>query len=379
MKPLHRALMTATFVFLSFATVSAASAQVSFSGDARFRPRLDLDERPENNTDNSDFYYMYRLRLNMTAAIGEGYYVKSRLAHNGIAFYQKGGQGDKPDIFGNPTNNVSRDAARRPSLDMMYMYLGRATSNFGFDIGLIPIPGYSNPLWDLHYYPGLMVDVPFFIWNTDGAFGGRTYYDMGPGRLTIHTLLDQDALDNRETTDGVPVVESNDQYTITAAYSIPVAGLRVEPMLMKTFESETQTFTDGVADPLIERGAPLTLGANLVLPKFSGFTPSATFGYTMNDVASDYDGWLGRAKLAGPLGPGSLLAWVDVASRTDNLDGGDVTTDFLYWWLAYSFPIYAGERGSFTMTPEWRFLNKDGGELMRRRHKLEINFDVTFK
>jgi hypothetical protein len=378
MTALKRMLSLAAFGALFVA--SAATAQVTFNGDARFRPRLDLDNRPESNYDRNDFYYMYRLRLNMTADIGEGYYVKSRLSHNGIAFYQKGGQGDLPDIFGNPVNNVSNEAARRPSLDMMYMYLGRAISNFGFDIGLIPIPGYGNPLWDLHYYPNLMVDVPFFIWNTDGAFGGRTFYDVGPGRLTVHALLDRDRVDAQETTEGVATFESNDQYTLTAAYALPVAGVRVEPMLMKTFPSEQRTFVGGVETDFAEYGAPLTVGANVVFPRFSGITPSATLGYSTNDRVVDYTAWLARAKLAGPLGPGTLLAWVDLASRTDELESGDTSTDFLYWWLAYTIPIYSGERGSFVMTPEWRFMNKDSAdELARRRHKLEINFDVSFR
>ncbi len=379
MNRIQRVLMAATFLFLSVSFVTTASAQVVFSGDARFRPRLDLDERPESNYDRTDFYFMYRMRLNMTAAIGEGYYVKSRLSHNGIGFYQKGGQGEVPDIFGNPNNSVSDESARRPSLDMMYMYIGRATDDFGFDLGLIPVPGFSEPLWDLHYYPNLMVDVPYFIWNNDGGFGGRTYYDVGPGRLTVHALLDHDRVDQQETTDGVTTVDSGDQYTLTAAYSIPMAGLTVQPMILKTFPSDERTFAEGVED-LTEYSAPLTVGANVVLPKVAGFTPSGTVGYTMNDRLVDYTGWLARAKVAGPLGPGSLLWWVDVASRTDELVGGDRTDDFLYSWLAYTIPIYTGERGSFAMTPEWRFFNKDrDDDLARRRSKFEINFDVSFK
>lgn len=377
MTPLTRTLSMVAFSVLFLA--SAASAQVTFNGDARFRPRLDLDERPESDYERRDFYYMYRLRLNITAGIGEGYYVKSRLSHNGIAFYQKGAQGDLPDFFGGP-NPLSDESARRPSLDMMYMYIGRATDDFGFDLGLIPVIGYSNPLWDLHYYPNLMIDVPFFIWNTDGAFGGRTFYDLGPGRLTVHALLDRDRLDRQETTEGTIVAESNDQYTLTGAYALPLGGISIEPMVMKTFAAENRTYVDGVEVGLEEFSAPLTVGANVVLPKLSGLTPSATFGYTTNDHVVDYTGWLGRAKLTGPLGPGSLTAWVDVASRTDELELGDRTDDFLYWWLAYTFPVYSGERGSFGITPEWRFANKErDDELGRRRHKLEINFDVSFR
>lgn len=389
MNPLQRALMTAAFVCLSLSAASAASAQVSFTGDARFRPRLDLDDRTgdlNQGYKTTQTYYMYRLRLDMTAAIGEGYYVKSRLAHNGLAFYQKGGQGELPDIFGNQTNNVSDPSARRPELDLSYLYIGRATDDFGFDLGIIPVTGFSNPLWDLHYYPNLMIDVPYFIWNTDGAFGGRTYYDVGPGRLTVYALLDMEAEETRESAAGETLADRSDQYTLTAAYAVPVGGFRVEPMIMKTVGGQSSTFTGGV-ETTLTYNAPLTIGANVVLPKFSGLTPSATVGYTMNDEGETvnapvaaYTAWLARAKLAGPIGPGSLLAWVDVAQRTDEAPAGDVGNDFLHWWLAYSFPIYSGERGSFSITPEWRFMNTDREEdTLRRRHKIEVNFDIAFR
>jgi hypothetical protein len=383
-------LVSVAAAFLVLLAASAASAQVSFSGDARFRPRLDLDDRledPARGYKTTQFYYMYRLRLNMTAAIGEGYYVKSRLAHNGIAFYQKGGEGKLPDIFGNDANSVSDESAARPELDLSYLYIGRATDDFGFDLGIIPVPGFSNPLWDLHYYPNLMIDVPYFIWNTDGQFGGQAYADLGPGRLRVYGLLDREAEEGREGVDGETLADRNDQYTVSAAYSVPLGAFTVEPTIMKTFSAAARTFDGAGAETRVDYNAPLTLGANLVFPKLGALTPAATFGYTTNDEAptadsptGEYTGWLGRAKLTGPIGPGSLLAWVDLAHRTDELTAGDVENDFLYWWIAYAIPVYEGENGSFRITPEWRYVNADTEDLdMRTRHKLEINFDIAFR
>jgi hypothetical protein len=394
MRALHRLLGVAAFAVLVL--TSSAAAQVSFSGDARFRPRLDLDDRtgdPGRDYESNQFYYMYRLRLNMTAAIGDGYYVKSRLAHHGVAFYQKGGRGNLPDIFGNDANTVSDESAVRPELDLSYIYIGRATDTFGFDLGIIPVPGYSNPLWDLHYYPNLMIDVPYFIFNTDGSFGGKAYVQAGPGRLTVYALLDRETEESRESGDGETLAERDDQYTLSAAYSLPVAeGFTFEPMIVKTIPASSTTYDGGVATTE-DYNAPLTIGANLVFPKFSGLTPSATVGYTTNSEAgtvdspaSEYTGWLGRFKLAGPLGPGSVNAWVDVASRTDELEAADVGNDYLYWWLAYTIPVYSGDHGSFRITPEWRFINIDredvtgGDDLdLRTRHKIEINFDISFR
>ena len=387
MKTLQRTLTAAIFAVLCMTT--AAAAQVTFSGDARFRPRLDLDDRtedPSRQYKSTQTYYMYRLRLNMTGAIGDGFYVKARLAHNGIAFYQKGGAGKLPDIFGNDNNTVSDESAVRPELDLSYMYIGRATDDYGYDMGIIPVPGFSNPLFDLHYYPNLMIDVPYFIWNTDGSFGGKGYVDVGPGRLSGYLLLDREVEESREDQDGETLADRNDQYTFVAAYSIPAGGLTIEPTIMKTFGASYSTFVGGV-ETVVDYNAPLTVGANVTFPQFEGLTPSATFGYTTNSEADtedspvgEYTGWLGRFKLAGPLGPGTLLAWVDLASRTDELTGGDISNDFMYSWLAYTIPIYSGDHGSFRITPEWRFINYDQEDLnMRTRHKLEINFDASFR
>lgn len=386
MKTLQRTLTAAVFAVLCLST--AAAAQVTFSGDARFRPRIDLDDRPESNYKRSQFYVMYRLRLNMTAAIGDGFYVKSRLAHNGIGFYQKGGEGKLPDIFGNDANGVSDESAARPELDLLYMYIGRATDTYGYDLGIVPVPGFSNPLFDLHYYPNLMIDVPYFIWNNDGAFGAKGYVDVGPGRLNVYGLLDRERIESNETQDGTTTIDGGDQYTFVAAYTIPAGGITIEPTIMKTFGAQQTTY-DPVLDveTVVDYNAPFTVGANVTFPKFEGLTPAATFGYTTNSEAdtqdspaSEYTGWLGRFKLSGPLGPGTLLAWVDLASRTDELTAGDVSNDYMYSWLAYSIPIYDGEHGSFRITPEWRFINYDQEDSdMRTRNKLEINFDASFR
>ena len=380
MKMLKRTLTTAIFAVLCMAT--AAAAQVTFSGDARFRPRIDLDDRPGSDYKRTQFYVMYRLRLNMTATIGEGFYVKSRLAHNGIGFYQKGGAGKVPDIFGNDANSVSDESAVRPELDLLYMYIGRATENFGYDMGIIPVPGFSNPLFDLHYYPNLMIDVPYFIWNNDGQFGGKAYVDLGAGRLNVYGLLDRDRIESQEDQNGTTTIDGGDQYTLVAAYTIPAGDITIEPTIMKTFGAQQVAGVDTST-----YNAPLTVGANITFPQFDGLTPSATFGYTTNSEAGtldspggEYTGWLGRVKLSGALGPGTLLAWVDLASRTDELTGGDVSNDYMYSWLAYTIPIYSGDHGSFRITPEWRFINYDRDDNdMRTRHKLEINFDASFR
>jgi hypothetical protein len=369
---------------------SEATAQVTFAGDARFRPRLDLDDRtgdPAVGFEQSRFYYLYRMRLNMTAAIGEGYYARSRLSHNGIAFYSRGAAGELPDVFGNPNNTISEPMSARGSVDFMYLYIGRATPTFGFDLGLIPIPGFSNPLWDLHYYPNLMVDVPYFIWNTDGGFGGQAYRDLGPGRLQLYGLLDRALSDTRSDATGVTTREHDNQSTLVASYSVPVGPVRIMPMVMKTFPAQLR---DGQnLDLTGEYNAPLTIGGQLTAPRIGPLTPTFYAGYTTSNVAGSidrpvaaYTGWLARAHLAGKWGPGHVLVWGDIAGRTDEGVAGAPNVDNSFWhaWLNYRIPVFESDRGNFSIGPQWRIINSAReGELMRRRHKIEIDFDVTFR
>jgi hypothetical protein len=368
------------------------AAQVTFAGDARFRPRLDIDDRtgdPARRIERTRFYYLYRLRLNMAANIGEGYYVKSRLAHNGVGFYQRGGEGKLPDVFGDDDNRISDEGARRPELDLMYMYLGRETERFGFDLGLIPVPGFSEPLWDLHYYPDLLVDVPYFIFSTDGGFGGRAFAEVGPGRLGGYVLLDRALSDVVRDASGATLTDNSDQYTAVLSYAVPVGSVVVEPMLMKSFDASVEERLD---DGTFDRGtfnAPLTVGANVTLPKLGPLTPTATVGYststdaeTLDSPVGEYSAWLVRGKLAGRWGPGDVLTWVDYGERMDQGPEGilDVDTSYLYLWLNYRFPLFESDRGGFYIGPEWRINNifRDG-DIIRQRHKIEINFDATFK
>jgi hypothetical protein len=113
----------------------------------------------------------------------------------------------------------------------------------------------------------------------------------------------------------------------------------------------------------------------------AGYSRSGRTG-TLDAPAPAYNAWLARAKVTGRAGPGSILAWIDLAQRTDEGVAGapDATTDFAYAWLNYNWTIHTGDRGSFVIGPAWRILNTSReGTTLRRRHKIEINFDATFR
>ena len=72
-----RKLITTAIILIII--ITGAYADITFSGDARVRPRLDIVDLGSygNRTDN--VYYFYRARLNVAADIGDGYFFKTKL------------------------------------------------------------------------------------------------------------------------------------------------------------------------------------------------------------------------------------------------------------------------------------------------------------
>lgn len=354
-------------------------AQIKINGDARFRPRWDVDDRTEaGGTQKSDLYYMYRIRLNLKADIGDGYYFSSKLAHNGIAFYGKAATGLSADVFGAYGKDY-RENGRRMSVDFMEAYGGRNTPDFGFKLGLFGVGSFSNIIYDVHYMPSLMIDIPFFIFNADGLYGASVYFKAGPGKLTFSGFIDDARGFALEDADGNEIEDINDQYTFSADYAFSAGDFKLQPMLMLTM-------ADSAA-------APVTLGANITAPKLGNFTVSggmffSTSSKTESEInytefgmrGNEYSAWKARLKIAGKIGPGSLTWFGELGGLTNKYENApEDKSDFLYSWLAYKFTIYKGEAGEFTIEPEWRLMKYDNEDVnLRTRNKFEINFDFKF-
>ena len=77
-------------IIFIIALVSLVFSEINFSGDARVRPRLDINNE---NADKSsmDLYYLYRARLNITSDIGSGWGFKSKIGTNEISSQVKMG------------------------------------------------------------------------------------------------------------------------------------------------------------------------------------------------------------------------------------------------------------------------------------------------
>ena len=373
-------LLSTVLVLMLLVVASDLFAQLKISGDARFRPRLNIDDKTENNgTKSTDVYYMYRVRLNLNWKIGDDYFMQARLGHNGLAGYGIFGKGLSPDALGAYGKDYT-ESGKRMSLDVMLLNGGFASAEYGYKLGLFGAGSYSNPIFDIHYYASAMIDIPFFIFNNDGLFGASAYYKAGPGKITLSTLYDNPIGSSVEDASGNELANQNDQYTFYVDYNVKVAGWGVQPMVMMT-----------VAD---SAAAPMTLGLNLSSPKLVGDLAFGLSGlYSSNSVKTaetvysdygmvnnEYTSYLVRAKVSGNIGPGKLLLWVDLGNREDTFDNGSTqSNDFMYSWLGYSFTVYKGDAGSFVITPEWRHIVKGvDGTNIQTREKIEMNFDFKF-
>ena len=69
---------TYTWLIVLMLMVSAVFADITITGDARVRPRMDIKDSGEYGTKTSDIYYLYSARLLISADIGGGYFFKTR-------------------------------------------------------------------------------------------------------------------------------------------------------------------------------------------------------------------------------------------------------------------------------------------------------------
>ena len=353
-----RKLFIATIIFTIILT--GAYADITMTGDARVRPRLDIVDLGSygNRTDN--IYYFYRARLNVAADIGDGYFFKTKLGYNGAANFAKFGTGTLP-------TGISLSSAGRSPLSFMEVYFGHQNKTYGWAAGIIPVP--HNPLLDMHFYPGKMANIPWLLYNNAAASGFDFNYMLAGSKFDIKVLVDNnDGVKVSSEGDVIDSLSTTDQYSLDATYSIVLAGIKVTPQFLMTISDE--------GDP-----APMTYGAGLALPKVAGFGTSAYFGMT-NQNADDtdaYTGWIARAKIVGKLGPGALTAWYDMATHTPDADGLEPKkTSFM--WISYTYTLHKSDKGAVTLAPTYRlYTQKTDGSLDYSRTNIELTTQITFK
>lgn len=376
-------------IFLFFTCVFA---EVSITGDARVRPRLDIMDNGAYGIKSEDFYYYYRARILIAADIGDGYFFNTRLGHNGTT--------SKIGEFGTglTPSSTSVPGAGRGSVDFMEMYFGHTGEKFGWSAGIIPIT--HNPLLDIHYYPSIILDKPWDTYNNNAAHGFNLNYKFAGQKIDLKLLVDNNEgkkivdaffVETSDTSYGYAVdslghivqdttislstaadSKTKDQYTMYLSYPISLMGLKMTPQFLMTLAD--------AGNP-----APMTYGAELNLPKVAGFSVSAFAGLTNQSVTDSligtaaYKGWISRIKLVGKLGPGTLVASYDMANTTPDIVAA-VSSKFTYLWLSYSYTLHKSEKGSLVLAPTYRlYTNKIEGSREYNRAKIELTTQITFK
>ena len=353
-----RKLITTAIIFTTILT--GAYADITMSGDARVRPRLDIVDLGSYGNRTDDIYYFYRARLDIAADIGDGYYFKTKLGYNGAANFAKLGTGTLP-------TGISLSSAGRSTVSFMEVYFGHQSETYGWAAGIIPVP--HNPLLDMHFYPGKMGNIPWLLYNNASASGFDFNYMLAGGKFDLKLLVDNnDGVKVSSEGDVIDSLSTTDQYSLDASYSVSLGGIDVTPQFLMTIADE--------GDP-----APMTYGAGLALPRVAGFGVSAYFGMTSQnaDDTDAYTGWITRAKLVGKLGPGALTAWYDIAAYTpddDNLE----PTNTSFMWISYTYTLHKSDMGDVTLSPTYRlYTQKTEGSLDYARTNIELTTQITFK
>ncbi len=329
--------------------VSLSFAAIEFSGDARFRPRLDVKEYGAASSEDhtSDLYYLYRARINMKADIGNGWFFKSKLGTNDAAGMTKmstGGDNNGPGI---PNSH-------RPMVSFLELYYGYAKEDCGFWVGAFPLK--YTPALDLHFYSDKLVDIPFVLYNNSSINGLAGYQVIKDKKINWFLSVDLNNTNSEENfLTGVETTEK-DMYTLGLNSSFDVLNLTLTPNILLAI---------GDSD------LPTTYGLDIGLPELSDISSSISYHMTNYD---DIDGDHFRVKMTKPIAKGSMKFFYDIANMEDD--------SMSYIWLSYTHTCYKGDAGTVTISPTYRY--QDGGYVDEafdkdyNRTKFEITTEIKF-
>jgi len=379
-------------ILVLFLLISGAYADIILNGDARVRPRMDITDQGAFGPNSRDLYYLYWARINLTAHIGDGYFFKTQLAHNGAGFFVgKFGTGTLP-------SSVSYSSGGRGTVDFMLLYFGHEGQQLGWSAGLLPVPG--DIFLDAHFYPIKPLDIPWILFNNNAAFGFDLNYKLAGKKLDLKLFVDdnsgksvegdivtrvdtayswiidqadgsivRDTSITSQTTD--PNQDTRDKYTLNISYPLAAMGMQLTPRMYMT-----------LADSSI--AAPLTVGAELKLPRIAGWGLSVSGGLTTQKVATEqfpgaYSGTFYRGKIWGKLGPGSLLSWVDVIHLDPELSSvPNVNSTSI--WISYKINAFKSDQGEVSFKPTYRQLvQKIDGQQDLARTFLELTTEIKFR
>jgi len=355
--------------------VSLSFAAIEFSGDARFRPRLDVKKYGVASVNNhtSDLYYLYRARINMKVDIGEGWFLSTKLGTNDIASMVKM---SSHSTGGGITSNGGNFNSFKPDVNFLELYYGYTKENSGLWVGTFPLK--YTPALDLHFYSeDKLVDIPFVLYNNSSINGFAGYQMINDKKVNWFlsvdlnlTNIEEDFMTGNETI-------RKDTYTIGFNSSFDVLNFTLTPNVLVALGEGNdlpKTFGLDIELPQIQQSK---LGSNIG-EKITGFFSSfsSSISYHMLSISSDNLNYADhfRIKITRPIIKGNMKFFYDIANMEDD--------SMSYMWLSYTHTCYKGDAGTVTISPTYRY--QDGGYVSGtfdedyNRTKFEITTEIKF-
>ena len=392
-------------------------ADISITGDARFRPRYESADNglaDEESEETSDLYYLYRARLNLKADISENWFFNAQIGTPTKSGMTK--MGADPDVLYNLPGDMN---STRPFISFTELYFGYKDSKRGAWAGIVPLG--NSAIFDLHFYPENLVDIPWSTFNNNCTTGIAGYENFSDYKLDWFLSVDQNIINQSETED--LDTSYNNHYTLGISTSTEFNSMIIKPYFLTSFGNDKIYAVPGnemevlnIYSPAYFEGTlPTTFGAEVTLPdnlidkftaKLSYFmssygSPSEKwlyneFGATQNDYQEafyEYEADHLRFSLSGPFDKGKIKFFYDMASikyntedTTYDEEAGEYLTDYTktdklsYIWLSYTQTLYNGEKGSITVSPTFRLQNgKVFGDDDYSKSKFELTTEIKFK
>jgi len=344
------------------AQATPASAAINFSGDAQVRPRGEFIYN-DGAADTSDMKYMYRLRLNAAADLGDGYFAKALISSETPGWLAT--------VDGNNTETNNTETF---DLGVSQLYFGRMMEDSHYVMGRMPLNSFNNPVYDISMYPFQALEVPVFLNANDRLYGFNYGTEVGPGELNATlSVLDNDQNESDMFEDG---------YGLLVSYKTNIGNVTFEPQMLAALSDSDiagGAYISGIADRY-DNVKPLTFGANISVPAddvtfcFSGFYTQA------NDDAADgtevdYSAYMLRAKAI----YGLLTTWIDYNAADNETTGADVEEyKNLFVWAQYKYTVHESSMGTFSLMPTVRYLSTDQDDTDASRLRTELWANVTF-
>ena len=348
------------YIMLSIFSLTFIMADLHISGDARVRPRYDIEENTDGSS-TSDLYYLYRARLNMKADIGDGWFLNTKLGTNSVAGMTKMG-------------TLSEESYTfKPSISFMEIYFGSMKDDWGFWAGAFPLK-YNSGL-DLHFHSDKLVDIPFMLFNNSSITGFSGYRSLMGHKLNWFLSVDNNVIekevfaDECEDPDGDGTcddIEDCDNFTLGMDAFLTFGSVSITPRILASFGgTDTDIF-------------PMTYGADISLPEIVGFKSGLSYHTSTKGKTGDdghYKADHMRLSLSRPIKDGKLKFFYDMASK----DADKVS----FMWLSYTHTCFKGEMGEVTLSPTFRLQTGKGAgtedfDEKYSRSKFEVTAQIKF-